>query len=115
MKTRRKLLPGQPDTIKLLEQYGEDLVCVRYRYDSQRKIKMKTAEIIVERGPWVVTTKRIPVGRIVSIRIDYGEVELGIRVRSAGAKWNRDRRLWELAYEDVVALGLEERIVPDGK
>ena len=57
----------------------------------------------------------MPVGRIVSIRIDYGEVELGRQVRSAGAKWNLDRRLWELAYEDVVALGLEERIVPDGK
>ena len=50
---------------------------------------------------------------MVSIRIDYGEVELGRRVKSAGAKWNRDQKLWELAYGDVVALGLEERIVPE--
>ena len=113
MKTRRKLVPGQPGTKKLLERYGEDLVCVRYRYDAERKISVKTVELIVERGPWVEKPKRIPDARMVSIRIDYGEVELGRRVKSAGAKWNRDRKLWELAYGDVVALGLEESIVPE--
>jgi len=47
MKVRRKLLPGQPGTSKLLDQYGEDLVCVRYRYDAEQKIRLKTIEIIV--------------------------------------------------------------------
>ena len=113
MKATKKLLLGQPGTKKLLEQYGEDLVCVRYRFDAERKIRVKTVELIVERGPSAEAPRRIPAGRIVSIRIDYGEVELGRRVKSAGAKWNRDRKLWELAYGDVVALGLEERIVPE--
>ena len=45
----------------------------------------------------------------------YGEVELGRQVRSAGAKWNRDQKLWEITYGDVVALGLEERIVPGAR
>jgi hypothetical protein len=36
MKTRVKLKPGQRGTKKLLDQYGDALVCVRYRYDRER-------------------------------------------------------------------------------
>jgi hypothetical protein len=52
MKTTKKLMPGQPGTKKLVEQYGSDLVCVRYRYDSEQRLKFKTIELIVEKGQW---------------------------------------------------------------
>ena len=42
MKTNKKLLPGQPGTKKLLEKYGEKLVCVRYKYDEKRLKRIKT-------------------------------------------------------------------------
>jgi hypothetical protein len=115
MKTIRKLSPGQPGTKKLMERYGEDLFCVRYRYDQEKKIRVKTIELIIERAPSAEARERISPSTIVSIRIDYGEVELGRQVRSAGAKWNRDQKLWEITYGDVVALGLEERIVPGAR
>jgi len=113
MQATRKLLPGQPGTRKLLDKYGDDLLCVRYRYDPEHKIRMKTIEIIIEKAPWQGTPRRIPSKRIVSIRIEYGEVEVGRRVKAAGGTWNRERKVWELAYGDVVALGLEERVVAE--
>lgn len=33
METRLTLRPGQPDTRKLLDKYGERLVCVRIRHE----------------------------------------------------------------------------------
>ena len=44
-------------------------------------------------------------------KIDYGEIKLGKKVKQAGGKWNRSKKVWELAYADVAALKLESRIV----
>ena len=46
MKTRSKLLPGQKGTKSLQKQYGDALVCVRYRYDETNGKQLKTVEII---------------------------------------------------------------------
>lgn len=35
MLNTRKLAPGQKGTKKLHEQFGDHLLCVRYRYDDQ--------------------------------------------------------------------------------
>ena len=37
MKTRLTLKPGQKGTKKLIAEYGDTLVCIRYRYDPQKK------------------------------------------------------------------------------
>jgi len=37
MKTRLTLKPGQKGTKKLIAEYGDQLVCIRYRYDPQKK------------------------------------------------------------------------------
>ena len=41
MEVRSKLRPGENGTKTLLKQYGEQLVCVRYRYDRQRRKRYK--------------------------------------------------------------------------
>lgn len=46
MKTRLKLKPGQKGTRKLVDIYGDALVCVRYRYDEESRARVKTVEII---------------------------------------------------------------------
>jgi len=38
---RLHLKPGQKGTKQLLAQYGDRLICVRYRYDVQRKKRLK--------------------------------------------------------------------------
>ena len=48
MHIRSTVHPGQRGTKKLLTQFGDRLVCVRYRYDDQRQKRIKTVELIVE-------------------------------------------------------------------
>jgi hypothetical protein len=48
MQARQTLSPGQKGTKKFLERYGKQLICVRYRYDDQRRKRFTTIEIIVE-------------------------------------------------------------------
>ena len=46
-RVRLHLKPGQKGTKQLLAQYGDRLICVRYRYDAQRKKRFKTVELVV--------------------------------------------------------------------
>ena len=102
---------GQPGTKKWIQQFGEKLVCVRYKYDYQRKRKLKTIELIVEEEPWDLNKARIPANKLVGVKVEYGEVQTGRLVKAAGGRWNRQRKLWELPFREAMALGLENRIV----
>ena len=104
-------MPGQPGTKKLVEKYGETLFCVRYRYDMNQGKKLKTVEIIVEESPWEVNSKNIPGNKLVKIRVDYDEVYLRRLVKSAGGRWDKEEKVWELPYREVKDLGLEKRMV----
>lgn len=42
------LKPGQKGTRQYLEQYGDALVGVRYRYDKARGVLLKTVELVIE-------------------------------------------------------------------
>ncbi len=110
MQSRSKLKPGQKGTKKLVELYGERLFCVRYRYDEQRQKRFKTAEIIIEEAPWTPKPKKTALPSTVALRIAYGEADLRRKVSAAGGKWIASKRLWELSYEQAVALKLEDRI-----
>ena len=46
------LKPGKKGVKQLLAQYGDRLVCVRYRYDTQRKKWCKTVELIIVEREW---------------------------------------------------------------
>lgn len=109
--TRKTVYPGQPGSKKLHQQYGDDLVCVRYRYDAVRRERVKTVEIIVERGAWEPDRERIPPNKRIPIRVTPQENDLKQQVKAAGGRWNPKQRVWELAYKEVLALGLSDRIV----
>jgi hypothetical protein len=106
------LKPGQKGTKKLLRRYGDKLVCVRYRYDEQKRKRYKTVELVVEEVDW--EPRKVPVSPldgVVYVKINWGERDMGIKVKRAGGVWNPERQVWELAYERVQALGLTGRIV----
>lgn len=107
LRTKRTLLPGKPGTKRWVEQYGEKLVCVRYRYDPERHIKVTTVELVAEHRIWEKNPRKIPGHKRVAIR----EVELGKQVKAAGGRWNREKKVWEVAYQQVIALGLTERMI----
>ena len=52
MRTRLTLHPGQDGAKRMQAQYGDRLVCVRYRYDERRQKRFKTVELIVEESDW---------------------------------------------------------------
>jgi hypothetical protein len=51
MKSSAHLKPGQDGTKRLVEKYGDALLCVRYRFDEVRGVKLKTVEIVVDEKP----------------------------------------------------------------
>ena len=110
----RKLTPGMPGTKKMLDIYGDDLVCVRYRYDVEKRIKYKTVEIIIDEGIWDTGARRLRGNRKVQIKVMYEEINLRKKVKDAGGIWNREESVWELDYKNVEGLGLKERIVKTG-
>lgn len=108
MQARSKLKPGQKGTLKLVELYGSRLVCVRYRYDEQSRKRFKTVELIVEESPW--SPPPIKPDKIVGVRVELNETELQRKVKLAGGKWFPQLKVWQLRYDQAVALGLEARI-----
>ena len=84
MKTTKKLLPWQPGTKRLVGQYGEDLVRVRYRYDPEGEMVVQAIELVIGRTPRRTAETRIPANKLVNVRVEYGETELGRMVKAAG-------------------------------
>ena len=117
MIAKATLRPGQKGTKRLQEKYGDRLVCVRYRYDSVSGKRYTTVELLEAESKW--TTKNASSKgeitntetRKLGVRIEYWETDLRQKAKEVGAIWRPRQKLWEMAYEDVVELGLENRVV----
>ena len=107
------LKPGQKGTKQLLAQHGDRLICVRYRYDPERKKRLKTVELLVAERDWQAPPPRFAHDHIVGVRVAFADVAVRARVKQAGGTWNPERRVWQLRYDRVVALGLTGRIVAE--
>lgn len=109
MKSYNHLKPGQKGTRRLVEQYGESLLCVRYRYDVKRGVRLKTVEIIVEEKPDL--SPRYKEGDIVPISVSFEEIELREQLRALHARWDSQQKLWFVPYRLIQGTPLEKRIV----
>lgn len=93
MEVKAALKPGKNGRKGYTRQYGDQLVCVRYRYAKGRQKRLTTVELIVDEQDWIPGTS-IPPDQVVPVRIAHGETELreddnrpvltGIARRSAG-------------------------------
>lgn len=116
MKTRLTLKAGEKGTGKLTAQYGDRLVCVRYRYDEKRKKRFKTIELIIEEKDWHPRVRKDARGAgekdgmIVGLRVGFEETELRKRVKAAGAWWDKSRQLWIVRYSKISGMELDGRI-----
>jgi hypothetical protein len=113
MHTSTTVQPGQRGAKKFLAQYGDRLVCVRYRSDAQQRKRFKTIELIVEEWPWTPPPPRRTAESVVLVKVGFAERELRQRVKDAGGVWHPDKHAWEVRYDRVVALGVTERIVAE--
>jgi hypothetical protein len=111
MSIRSTVHPGHRGAKKLLAQYGDRLVCVRYRYDDKRQKRLKTVELIVDEEAWTSPTPSLSKDALVHIALTVPEVRLRQRVKQCGGRWDPRRGLWEVRYGHVLALGLQARII----
>jgi hypothetical protein len=111
MKSHCHLKPGQKGTKRLVEQYGESLLCVRYRYDETRGVRLKTVEIIVEEKAWQPPFC-FKDGDIAPITVAFEETELRARLQKMRAKWEPNLKFWLVSYRLIRGTDLETRI-PD--
>jgi hypothetical protein len=111
MPIRSTVHPGQRGAKKLLTQYGDRLVCVRYRSDEQRQKRFKTVELIVEEEGWTPFKVSPPADVLVPLRIAPAEGTLRQQVKQCGGRGDPRRQVWAIRYAQAVALGLAERIL----
>lgn len=74
MKAGLTLTPGRKGTKRLTDNYGDRLVCVRYRYDEATGHRCTTVELIESEEPW------LPAKRTVQVKIRYDEIPLLVEV-----------------------------------
>ena len=110
---RLTLHPDQDGAKGLRAEYGERLICVRYRYDTQRQKRYKTVELVVAEEQWTPPMPPPTPEQIVAIRVSAPETTIRQQVKNAGGHWDSQRGVWTLRYDRVVALGLNERIVKE--
>jgi hypothetical protein len=111
MKSYRHVKPGQNGSKRLVEQYGDRLLCVRYRYDEHRRIRLKTVEIIVEERPWQPPF-RFRDEDLAPVAVGFGETELRDKLRKLLAKSTRRVRCCScLRYASPVRLGHVELLI----
>jgi hypothetical protein len=117
MKVGLTLQPGDRGTLlrgcrsvtrKLVAIYGDNLVCVRYRYDATRNKRLKTVETIVEEIPW---TPRPGNEDPVFLKIQWNEKSLQTKIKNCQGRWNKNKKLWILPYGEAKKLDLLSRRV----
>lgn len=113
MITRLKLKPGKKGTKRLLAEHGDALVCVRYRYDEASRMRIKTAEIIVDKAPWTPPARKFADSDPVPVRIAYTEEALKQAAKAAKDRWNPDVKMWLIRYENIKGTVLGKHIVLD--
>ena len=119
MQTRVTLRPGEKGTKALVEEHGDRLVCVRYRYDATARVRYKTVELIVDQVPWdlgerLAAGDRRP-GRppsLVGVRVAWDDRASQQRIKDAGGRWVRKQHLWVLPLAVAKRLDLADRLVP---
>ena len=95
-----------------MEKYGARLVCVRCKYDERSWKRYTTVELIEEESDWAPETAvpnelgSQPPAQPLAVRVEYWETGLHEKVKEAGGICRPRHKLWELRYEDVMALGL---------
>ncbi len=113
MITSLKLKPGQKGTKKLMDQYGDKLVCVRYRYDETNGKRYKTVELIVEQTNWTPPKRIYPDNFLVPVHIGFTDTASRNLAKAAHGRWDPEEKLWFIRYGKIKGTSLEKHIILD--
>ncbi len=106
MKVKLNLKPGDRGTKKLKREFGEKLLCVRYRHDPAAQKRYKTVEPIADKIP----SNPLPPDNHKLLFIDRHEKELQGKIKKSGGKWIADKKLWKRDCITTQTLDPESRI-----
>lgn len=112
MKTQAHLKPGQKGTKRLVAEYGASLLCVRYRYDRIRGVRLKTVEIVLEEKAWPLPPEEGD-RDTVALHVAYTEKALRAKLKAVGARWDPVEKVWRVPFSCVRGTELEERVLKD--
>ena len=101
----KTIKPSQRGAMKLARIHGRELLCVRYRENSEGTERLTTIELVVER---VVIQKRED--PVVAFKIKQDEIELRGLAMAKGAKYDGKNHMWQLRRSEVLRMGLKARI-----
>lgn len=101
----KTMQPGERGAVRLVREYGDQLVCVRYRTSGSGEERLTTIELIIERA---VIRKRTD--QVVSFKIKDNEVKLRREAARRGGWFDAQTGLWKLPRHEVLSLGLGHRI-----
>lgn len=105
-KVTKKLSPGTPGAQKLLQRFGEALVCVRHRVRPDGEALYTTVEPVLEQVPI-----RSRTDQLVGVQIGYGEKALQSQVKAIGGVCDPAFRLWKLPQRTARQLRLSDRVL----
>ena len=100
----KKIAPGDPGAIKLSRQYGDALVCVRYRHDAQGLRRYTTVEVVIECVP--VQPRKPSGSAIVDLKLPPFDRTLRSVVLASGGQWDGREKVWRLPRKIAEQLGL---------
>jgi hypothetical protein len=107
----RTLSPPQGGTLRLAAQYGDALVCVRYRRDASGLRRYTTVEFVVEQ---VLMAGPRADERLFAVDVQGHERALKAALRNRGARPFRGTTTWHVRGAVVKKLGLVDRARPVG-
>ncbi len=101
----KTIKPHQRGAIKLARAHGENLLCVRYRENTEGTERLTTVELVIDR---VVIQKRED--PIVLFKIRPEEHQLRRLAQSKGATYHGKNGMWRLKRSEVIRMGMKARI-----
>jgi hypothetical protein len=96
-------------TKRLVEKFGDSLLCVRFKYDAESRQRLKTVELIVEKTEWTPSL-RYAADSLVPLRIEAADMPMRFQVKAAGGRWNPEKQLWFVKYGKIAGTSLEKHI-----
>lgn len=104
----KTLWPPLPGTAKQSREFGESLLCVRYRCDATGLLRYTTVELIVEQA--LVKSPAID-KKLFRVRIQLRETELRAALKAHGARSDPTTQTWQVRGAVVKKLDLRHRVV----
>jgi hypothetical protein len=97
--------PGDRGTAKLVRDWGDRPVAVRYRYSNSPPTRFTTVELVVASAPWTPKASRS-----VLVEVRSWEGDLREKLRAAGGRFVLKAMRWRIRYDKAIALGLKDRV-----